>query len=345
MIAHRLFLGRSLTAAWYPKRMMSGGGPECSDTAGHQPAAASTGSRTITPPSALWSVLPRTNLDRPAVVLVEGGLTVSHRELQDLSLSFAAKLIHDLGYGVGDKLALVLGGNYIASVIAQLAAAAAGITVVTAGKIDDNVLEGCRGMVVSANVLQGRLPKGLLEGEKHSAIEADALNAVDYAPLDKALASTDHTLQFAVYGGAKATDRYVTQGEVAALAQSMVSEIGLSDADRVAVPVSLAHSFGFGSGVLATLIAGGTVIVPSAGMDIHKCIHAIKQENATLLFLDRDILKVLQEHNVEIPKTLRKGVLKIGSGCAFNQEPEKFKEYSCVPLVTVGRGLPKRTSW
>ena len=35
--------------------------------------------------------------------------------------------------------------------------------------------------------------------------------AVDCAPMDEALAATDHSLLLAVYGGAKATDRYVSQ--------------------------------------------------------------------------------------------------------------------------------------
>ena len=66
-----------------------------------------------------WSLLPKTNLDRAAVVCVEGGVEMSHQQLQGLSLSFAGRLTRDLGYGVGDKLALVLGGNYVESIIVQ----------------------------------------------------------------------------------------------------------------------------------------------------------------------------------------------------------------------------------
>jgi hypothetical protein len=67
----------------------------------------------------LWSLLPKTNLQRPAVVCDEGGVEMSHQQLQGLSLSFAGRLTRDLGYGVGDKLALVLGGNYVESIIEQ----------------------------------------------------------------------------------------------------------------------------------------------------------------------------------------------------------------------------------
>ena len=111
-----------------------------------QPAATSTlsSSKVSTLPTALWALLPKTNLARPAVTCVESGVELSHREVQDISLSFAGRLTRDLGYAAGDKLGLVLGGNCVESVIAQLGAAAAGVTVVTAAKPEDNVLEGCR---------------------------------------------------------------------------------------------------------------------------------------------------------------------------------------------------------
>ena len=66
-----------------------------------------------------WSLLPKTKLERAAVVCVEGGVEMSHQQLQGQSLSFAGRLTRDLGYGVGDKLALVLGGNYVESIIVQ----------------------------------------------------------------------------------------------------------------------------------------------------------------------------------------------------------------------------------
>ena len=88
------------------------------------------------------------------------------------------------------------------------------------------------------------------------------------------------------------------------------------------------------------------MILPSANPDTQKTVTAVHDEEATVLFLDRDFLKILRQEDVAIssPK-LRQGILKIGSGWAFHQEPEKFKDYSGLPLVTVGRALPKRTSW
>ena len=110
----------------------------------------------------LWSLLkklPASSLDRPAVVCASSGLQVSHRELHDLAQRFAGMLTRDLGYAAGDRLGLVLGGNYVQSVIAQLSAAAVGITCVTAATPEANVLEGCKGMVVCTNVLDGRQPQ------------------------------------------------------------------------------------------------------------------------------------------------------------------------------------------
>jgi len=216
---------------------------EPTDTPSTRDAApAGAAAKTPRPSTALWALLPKVNLDRPAVVTVEDGEEMSHRELQDMSLCFAGRLTRDLGYQPGDRLALVLGGNYVESVVTQLAAAAAGVTVVTASTPDDNILEGCRGMVVSANVLQDRPPQGILEGERHPPIVTHddfgvgsasvALfwqSAVDCRPMDARHTVTDPNLRHAVYGGAKASDRNVTQGDVANLAQTVAAEMELSD--------------------------------------------------------------------------------------------------------------------
>ena len=317
------------------------------------------GAKSFFSQSALWSLLPKNNLDRPAVVSVQDGEEVSYRELQEQSLSFAGRLRSDLGYQPGDRLALVLGGNYLESVVAQLGAAAAGVTVVTAASVEDNALAGCRGMVVSANVLQDRPPQGILDGEKHPPIVTHddfgvgsasvALfwqGVIDCRPLDASMIAADPSLLHAVYGGAKATDRNVTQGDIASLARSVAAEMELSEADRAVVAVPLAHSFGFGSGVMATFLTGGTLIIPSVTPDAEQTKEAVESEGATVVLLDRDALKELQQREIDIAApSLRKGVLKIGSGWALHQEPEKFKEYMGTPLVTIGRGLPKRTSW
>jgi hypothetical protein len=209
---------------------------------------------------------------------------VSHIELRERSLALAGRLTRDLGYVAGDKLALVLGGNCVESVIAQLAAAAARLTVVTATKAEDKLLEGCRGMVVSSRVLQGRSSRGLLADEQHppivtheeSGVRAsralswnDLLDArwdsrqplplkqatgsacrEDAVPLMEIAVAADHTALLAVYGGAKASEKQQTQGQITDVAAHTAAHISLTDSDRVAVAVPLDSPFGF-AGALA----------------------------------------------------------------------------------------------
>ena len=217
----------------------------------------------------VWSLLQgvgEDEKDKPAVVCVDSSTEVSHRELQALSLSFAGRLTCDLGYGVGDKMALVLGGNHVEGVIAQLGAAAAGVTVVTAATLEDPILEGCRGIVVSANVLQDKLPQGILAGEKHppivvhddgrwgsASLALSWQNTVNCPSMAMSAAAADHNIPLAVYGGAKASERRKTQGQLVQSARDISAEIKLSHADRVALAVPLDSSFGFGSSALPGL--------------------------------------------------------------------------------------------
>ena len=219
----------------------------------------------------VWSLLqrvPRFDHDRTALVCGESGTRLSHRELHQRSLSLAGKLVHDFGYVVGDKLALVLAGNCTESIITQLAAAAAGITVVTATKAEDRALQGCRGLVVSTKVLQGRSPLGLVADEQHPPIVthqscqdgagllwenvATSTHSLgEGSHMDIALPDVHQDALLAMYGGAKASERAQTQGQLSHLATHTAAQISLSDADRVAVAAPVDSPFGFGSGVLA----------------------------------------------------------------------------------------------
>jgi hypothetical protein len=230
---------------------------------------------------AVWQLLQEvhaSSLDRPAVVACgESGPRLSHRELRVRSLAFAGRLTRDLGYAAGDKLALVLGGNCVESIITQLAAAAAGLTVVTAATAEDTVLEGCRGMVVSSRVLQGRSPLGLLVDEQHPPIVAhDESGAstspllwqdtLDCTPMDTACAAADHNALLAVYGGAKASEKRQTQGQITHMAARTAARMRLSNADRVALGVPLDSPFGFAAGALAGEDAPPSMVATSSRM-------------------------------------------------------------------------------
>ena len=137
-----------------------------------------------------------------------------------------------------------------------------------------------------------------------------------------------------------------SQGDLATVAQDVIDEVGLTDADSAAVPVPLAHSFGFGAAALPSLIAGGSVLLLPEDGSAQTLEAALEEHNATLLFLDRPLRKTLEEQGVTaLGGALRVGVIKIGSGWAFHEEAHKFNKFGSVPLVTLGRALPKRTSW
>ena len=219
----------------------------------------------------VWSLLQGCSyymqrLERPAVVCGESGARLSHRELREHALSLAGKLVNDLGYVAGDRLALVLAGNCVESIVAQLAAAAAGITVVTAAKAEHSVLQGCRGMVVSAKLLQGMSPVGVVKPivvqKKQRGLGDIAQgrgtstvlmweNAINCSPMDIPLSDAHEDILLAVYGGAKVSERQQTQAQMSQLAVYTAAKISLSDADRVVVAAPLDTPFGFGSGALA----------------------------------------------------------------------------------------------
>jgi acyl-CoA synthetase (AMP-forming)/AMP-acid ligase II len=216
-------------------------------------------------------LLPTTNLEREAIK--SDTLSLSYKDLRDQALAFAGKL-RDLGYKTGDKIAMVLGENCAEHVIVQLGAAAAGVTVVSAKSPADPTLADARGIVLSATVTNDATPQGQMPHERHPPIVCHAnLNylavgsasaalswqaVIDSQPLDEKSICTDGSVACAVYGAAKP----LTGGELLELAASMHKELGLKSEDRVVLPVPLAHAFGFGSGALATLMAGGILILP-----------------------------------------------------------------------------------
>jgi len=293
-----------------------------------------------------WSLLPTTNLSKEAIIMIkeEDTVSLSHRELRDQALSFAGKLSRDLGYETGDKIALVLGANCVESIIAQLGAALAGVTVVTAKSPSDAALSDCRGIVMSTSVTQDTTPQGLMPHEKHPPIVCHddfgvgsasvALfwqSVVDTRPIDMKRICIDESRNFGIYGTAKP----ITQKEIVELARSMQSELALTADDCVVLPVPLAHSFGFGSGAMATLMAGGTLVLPPS-KDAEVVLQAIQDHHATVLLCDTHIIKAFQEMNMSSDSaSLRAGVVKVGSGNTFQMGPPIL--WSNTSFITIGK--------
>jgi hypothetical protein len=153
-------------------------------------------------------------------------LEMTYAELLGQATSFAGTLTSQLGYTKGDKLAVVLGGNCAESLVVQLGAAFAGVTVVTATEPADAKLVGCRGLVVSDHVLvDAQHPEGILAGEKHppilchddTGVGSACANLFFQAVVDArpiAEAESDPDTAHAAYNGAAP----VTQGAIVQVA-------------------------------------------------------------------------------------------------------------------------------
>ena len=60
--------------------------------------------------------------------------------------------------------------------------------------------------------------------------------------------------------------------------------LGLTEHDRVVIPVPLYHCFGMVMGNLGCITHGATMIYPAAGFDPEACLKAVAQERATALY-------------------------------------------------------------
>lgn len=239
-------------------------------------------------------------------------------------------------------MALALGNNSLEHVVAHVGAAMAGVTLVTAKDPSEPHLAGCRGLIVSADVLGDRAPQGILPGEKHPPIVAhddwgvgsasvalfyDAF--VDTRPLDLSAiaANTDALAQFTP---GKAT----SHAELLALGEQASSYLKMKAADRLCLPIPVAHPFGFGSGVLAVLLAGGTLVLP-ASKSIEDVLTAVETEECTLVYADSHIVKALAAAQNPATQSLRGGICKIGSGTAIGLGENV--DFNGVPLATIGK--------
>ncbi|KAJ1483960.1 hypothetical protein T484DRAFT_1948775 [Baffinella frigidus] len=277
----------------------------------------------------------------PALIAPHQDLSMTYAELLGQATSFAGVLSRDLGYARGDKLAVVLGGNCAESVIVQLGAGFAGVTVVTAKDPADEKLVGCRGLVVSDHVLiAAQHPEGILAGEKHppilchddTGVGSACANLFFQAVVDARAIGTperDGESVHAIYNGAKP----VSQANIVAIAQEAAMSLALKQSDRVCIPVPLAHPFGFG-GALSVLMAGGTLVLP-ASTDPSLLVQTIEEEACSVFFADTHMIKKAIELDLKIDPLFNvRGVVKIGGGNAFGLGTPV--EWSGMMLSTAG---------
>lgn len=292
--------------------------------------------------------------DAAALLVPHQGICWSYGELRTRARSLAAGL-QVAGYAPGDA-AMVWLPSVAENVLVQLAAAIGSVRVATVKDADGMAkLEAlqCKGIITT---LENHLSSG--KAAPGSAIippivtdtqqiTGDFLRFSELLSLGagsaglstpQGLASDGDAAMQYFYNSAKGT----SQAELISAGDAAAAELALSPADSVCLPITLSHSFGFGSGALAVLRSGATLVLPSATPgNSSDTIAAITDHGCTVLYADTHTLKgLLSEEEaaaggLDLPETFRGGLVKIGSGDAFAlADPRSWAGRG---LVTVGK--------
>ena len=275
--------------------------------------------------------------DDAALVVPHQGIRWSYGELRTRAQSLAAGL-HVAGYAPGDAVMMWL-PSVAENVLVQLAAAIGNVRVVTVKDADGMAkLEAlqCKGIITS---LENHLSSG--KAAPGSAIippivtdtqqvTGDFLRFSELLDLGTSTGSAglstppsagpatdaDAATQY-FYNSAKG----MSQAELISAGDAAAAELALGPADSVCLPITLNHSFGFGSGAMAALRSGATLVLPSATPgNSGDTLAAITDHGCTVLYADTHTLKgMLSEEeaaagNLDLPEAFRGGLVKIGSG-------------------------------
>lgn len=237
--------------------------------------------------------------------------------------------------------------NTAENILLQLAASTVGLTVVTtkdAGHMAGLEEMNCKGIVTSLDnhLSSGKAaPSTAIVPPIVTGTETVAGNFLRFAellsPCDRSLtAASESCSGLYCYGSARA----VPEEALLAAACSASNALQLCPADRVCVPITMNHTFGFGSGALAAFSCGASLVLPSATPCADATLRALR-DGCTVLYADAHTLRALLEENVhshEVP-ALRGGLCKIGSGEAIGLgEPREFAGCS---LATIGKPASK----
>lgn len=105
----------------------------------------------------------------------------------------------------------------------------------------------------------------------------------------------------------------VSQTELLDAGTAAAAELALRPADSVCLPITLNHSFGFGSGALAAFSSGSALVLPSAAPSPQDTMAAIVDGGSTVLYADTHTLNALlgeQEAaagGIGVPESFRGG--------------------------------------
>lgn len=112
-------------------------------------------------------------------------------------------------------------------------------------------------------------------------------------PVDDLVDGSDQPMYF--YNSTKG----VSQLELLDAGAAAASELALSPVDRLCLPITLNHSFGFGSGALAAFLSGATLVLPSAAPSPKETLAALRgadgHDGCTVLYADTHTLGALTE--------------------------------------------------
>jgi hypothetical protein len=204
------------------------------------------------------------NSSNTALVASHQRIRLDYGRLYSLSIAFASAL-SGLKYNLGDRIALSL-KNDSENLIAQLGCSMVGVAVVTAkdtgllGKACSELM--CKGLIVDAANSTNAIGNSVLSSLSHPMIVTGncaglahshlAFDELLKSPLMVPSANLPSSTPVAYYGN---TSKPVTHSDLIKAAQAVLMELRLGGWDRVCVPVTLNHTFGFGSGISQPLLS------------------------------------------------------------------------------------------
>jgi acyl-CoA synthetase (AMP-forming)/AMP-acid ligase II len=239
--------------------------------------------------------------------------------------------------------------NCAENVVAQLACASTGVPLVTYKTVEDlgnaNLTSHAVTTTTSLAVLMADVPLSAAEGK--TSDESDLGGILYYRPkgaikMEDAKAKSILSLSGLSLGTNSeevfhSTSFYYNSPREVSFEQllhggvQMGDYMNLTEDDKLCIPVTLNHAFGF-AGALAAFGKGSAVVLPSPKPNPAFTLAAVENSGATILFADTHTLKALD--GSPTPPGLRGGLVKVGSGEVLGAaEPVMWGN---VPFATVG---------
>ena len=119
--------------------------------------------------------------------------------------------------------------------------------------------------------------------------------------------------------------------------------MNLSDRDRICIPVPFYHCFGMVLGNLTAVLAGATMVIPSALFDAARTLSAVEQERCTALYGVPSMFIAELEHpefDQFCLDTLRTGIMA-GSPCPLEVMKKVIEKMHCRD-ITIASARPNR---